>query len=55
MLLELESGDAPAHARVMAAAEGTINARALLWRIEQKGAPPLPLICSAPFTSPTIA
>ena len=37
MLLELESGDAAAHGRVMAAAEGTINARALLWRIDAEG------------------
>lgn len=43
MLLELESGDATAHGRVMAAAEETVNARALLWRIDAEGgaaAPP---------------
>jgi uncharacterized protein len=38
MLLELESGDAAAHGRVMAAAESTVNARALLWRIDAEGA-----------------
>jgi uncharacterized protein YbaP (TraB family) len=34
MLSELETRDAPAHQRVMAAAEATLNGRALLWRIE---------------------
>ena len=42
MLLELEASDAAAHGRVIAAAEITINARALLWRIDAEGSAAAP-------------
>ena len=40
MLAEMEAANATAHQRVMAAAEATLNARALLWRIESGAVPP---------------
>lgn len=40
MLLEMEAANATAHQRVMAAAEATLNGRALLWRIDAGAVPP---------------
>jgi uncharacterized protein len=39
MLEEMTRTDAPAHARIMAAAAATENANALLWRVERAGKP----------------
>jgi uncharacterized protein YbaP (TraB family) len=39
MLDEMKAADAPAHARIMAAAGATENANALLWKIERAGIP----------------
>ena len=40
VLDELREDDAAAHARVIAAAEDTENANAILWRLDKDGAPP---------------
>ena len=40
MLSEMETGNALAHQRVLAAAEATLNSRALLWRIDAGAVPP---------------
>jgi uncharacterized protein YbaP (TraB family) len=40
MYAELQTTDPAAHARVRAAADATLNARAILWRIERAGVPP---------------
>lgn len=40
VLQELRETDAPAHARVAAAASSTENANAIFWKIEKEGAPP---------------
>ena len=40
MYAEMEATDRGAHARIRAAADATVNARALLWRIERGGVAP---------------